>query len=590
MAIGASGNVIIFGDVEVDLRTGWLSRQGRRVRLRPQAATVLSVLLERAGEVVSREELQRRLWPGDTVVDFEIDLNTIVARLREALGDSAESPRYIETLPKRGYRFVAETSGGPVVEPFPRRRLRLMVLPISNLSGNPAEEYFSDAMTDELITALCQRAPEDLAVIARTTAMHYKGTEKDIAHIGRELRVDYVVEGVVRGGPDRVAMNVQLIQAADQTHIFAREYEAGPGDLFDVADRAASDIAGRLGLAAGATDQRTTLRAGGGARSRPTEDLKAYNEYLQARYHLPRSTPESYALARQHLKKAIALDPQFALAYDALAEIDWYQGYFGFVPPRQAFADGIVNALRAIELDNGRGETHALLGQFHKTVEYNWTEVRREMALALELDPASPLVRIRYAVSDLMPHGLMDQAIAEIRLALESDPLSLLARTWLGTMLVIAHRWDEALEEGSQLLQLYPQAFWGYFIRGVAYRGRRQFEEAIAAHRKAIEIAGGLAALIGWLGLTLGLGGNADEARLWLDRLHAAASRGYVPPTGFAWIHIGLGETDAAFEWLNRSVEACDQFMMPIKSYEFLDPLRGDPRFLALLRRMNLEP
>ena len=581
--------VLRFGEFEVDLPAGRLFKRGVRVRLREQLFQALSVLLERAGEVVTREELQRRLWPGDVVVDFELNLNTAVARLREALGDSAEDPRYIETLPKRGYRFLAAVSEGAASELVRQHRVRLVVLPFSNAGGDPGEEYFSDAMTDEIITALCRAAPDRLAVIARTTAMQFKNSEKDVARIGRELGVDYVVEGGARRGEDRVTVNVQLIETAGQTHVFARKYEAELRGIFGVVDRAASDIVDSLGLPAAAEGRRGDAPAGGHVRKKPTEDLAAYNDYIQARYDMSKGSAEGFAEAGRHLESAIARDPGFALAHDAMAEVHWLLGYMGYIPPQQAYSAGIAQALRAIEIDNSRAETHALLGEFHKTLEYNWPEVRREMTLALRLDPTSPLVRWRYAVSDLMPHGRLEEAITEIERALESDPLSLLMQGWLGVMLVLAHKWDRALDQAHLLLQLSPSTFWGHFIFGVTYREKRMFDKAVSALRAAIEVSGGMPGLIGWLGLTLGMNGSAAEARLLLDRLHGNAAQGYVPPSSFAWIHLGLGETDNAFEWLDRAVDECDQFMMPIKSYSFFDPLRADPRFRALLRKMNLE-
>ena len=582
--------VLRFGEFEVDLPAGRLFKRGVRVRLREQLFQVLSVLLERAGEVVTREELQRRLWPGDVVVDFELNLNTVVARLREALGDSAEDPRYIETLPKRGYRFLAAVSEGAASELVRQHRVRLVVLPFSNAGGDPGEEYFSDAMTDEIITALCRAAPDRLAVIARTTAMQFKNSEKDVARIGRELGVDYVVEGGARRGEDRVTVNVQLIETAGQTHVFARKYEAELRGIFGVVDRAASDIVDSLGLPAAAEGRRGDAPAGGHVRKKPTEDLAAYNDYIQARFDMSKGSAEGFAEAGRHLESAIARDPGFALAHDAMAEIHWLLGYMGYIPPQKAYSAGIAQALRAIEIDNSRAETHALLGEFHKTLEYNWPEVRREMTLALRLDPTSPLVRWRYAVSDLMPHGRLEEAIAEIERALESDPLSLLMQGWLGVMLVLAHKWDRALDQAQLLLQLSPSTFWGHFIFGVTYREKRMFDKAVSALRAAIEVSGGMPGLIGWLGLTLGMNGSAAEARTLLDRLHGKGAQGYVPPSSFAWIHLGLGETDNAFEWLDRAVDECDQFMMPIKSYSFFDPLRADPRFRALMRKMNLEP
>jgi TolB-like protein len=587
---GSPKKVIRFGEFEVDLQAGCLFKQGVKVRLREQLFQVLSMLLEHPEEVVTREQLQRRLWPGDVFVDFELNLNTIVARLRGALGDSAEHPRYIETLPKRGYRFLVTPSECAALEPAPHRRVRLIVLPFSNISSNPAEEYFSDAMTDEIITALCQLAPKHMAVIARTTAMHYKNSEKGVARIGRELGLDYVVEGGVRRNEDQVVMNVQLIQITDQTHVFARKYAAELSDMFNVVNCAASDIADSIGITATPGDKSPGLSAGRRALKKPTEDLAAYNEYIQARYYMGKPTAEGFVEAKQRLERAVERDPEFALAYDALAEINWMLGYFGIIPPRNAFSDGIVQALRAIEIDNLLAETHALLGCFHKTIEYNWPEVHREMAIALRLDPASPLVRLHYAVCDLMPHGRLEEAITEIEHALESDPMSLLTQAWLGVMLVLSHKWDLAIDQAHLLLQLDPSALWGHFVMGIAYRGKKMFEKSITSQRMATEVSGGAPAMIGWLGLTLALSGNAAEARSLLKRLHTMAAKGYVPPTSFAWIYLGLGEIDTAFEWLDRSVDECDQLMMPIKSYEFFGPIRTDPRFLTLLRKMNLEP
>jgi TolB-like protein/Tfp pilus assembly protein PilF len=582
--------IVRFDKYEVDLQTGNLRKRGMKVMLREQSFTVLALLLEHPGELVTRDELRRRLWSEDVFVDFDNLLNTAVARLRSALGDSAKHPRFIETLAKRGYRFVgciSETVRAPVQTPA--WRVRLVVLPFANLSGDPGQEYFSDAVTDEIITALAALAPGHLAVIARTTTMHYKGSDKNVSRISRELGVDHVVEGGVHRSQDRLSINVQLIQVKDQMHLFARKYDAELRDIFKTVNRAASDIADSIGITPIPDDKREDLAAGGQVRKKPTEDLAAYNEYIQARYHMG-TTIEGFARAKQHLNRAIVRDPEFALAYDALAELQWYLGYMGFVSPREAFSAGIVHALRALEIDGTRAETHALLGQFHKTVEYNWPEVQREMALALRLDPTSPLVRLRYAISGLMPHGRVEEAIAELEQALESDPMSLLTQGWLGIMLMLARRYDAAIDQARRLLQLDPAAFWGHFVMGTACREKHMFEQAITAHRMAIEVIGGQPLGIGWLGLTLGLSGNAAEARSLLTHLHTKAAQGYVAPTSIAWIYLGLAEIDAAFEWLNRAVDECDQIMMPIKSYSFFDPIRADPRFQALLRKMNLEP
>ncbi len=582
--------VLRFEGFEVDLAAGQLRKGGTRISLREKSFQVLASLLEHPGQVFTREELRRRLWPDDVFVDFDNNLNTAIARLREALGDSADHPRFIETLPKHGYRFLAnvyEAARAP--EPGPVPRIRLVVLPFVNLSGDPAQEYFSDAMTDEIITEIAGLAPEQLAVIARTTAMHYKGSHKDVARIGRELGVDYVVEGGVRRASDRIAINAQLIRAKDQTHIWAQRYDAELSDIFKMQGRVAHAIAAQIGITPIANRLRVGDAVSGRLRRKPTEDLAAYNEYIQGRYHLSKLTPEAFAKARQHFEEAIARDPNFALAYDSLAEIYWWLGYFGFMRPIDAFSTGVLYAVRALEIDNTLAETHALLAQYHKQLDYNWPEVEREMARALALNPTSPVVRARYALNFLMPHGRLEAAVAELEAALEFDPLSTYTRTPLAIMLLLWHRYDRAIAEARRLLELDPSAYWGHLVIGSCYRELRMFDEAIAANRRAVELSGNSAAMLGWLGLSLGLSGKKTEARALLKRLHGMAAQAYVPPTSFAWIHLGLGEIDSAFEWLDRAIDARDQFMMAIKSYAFFDPIRADPRFAALLRKMHLE-
>lgn len=575
--------VLRFGEFEVDPGAGSLLKHGLRVRLRGQLFTVLSMLLERAGEVVSREELQKRLWPGDVFVDFEINLNTLMARLREALGDSAENPRYIETLPKRGYRFIAPIARGAASEPGPLRRLRLLVLPFANMGGDPAEEYLGDVITDGIITALCQVAPERLAVMARTTSMHYKKGPRDIANIGREIGADFVVEGAARRSADQMAVNVQLIQAADQTHVFAGKYDAGMGELFDLQTRVAGDLVKHIPSASGEPAETRV-------RKKPTEDPTAYERYLQGRYLMNRQDPLSLAKAKGCFDEALARDPQFAMVLDALAEVYWWISFYGGLPPRQACFMGMGAALRALEIDPTLGETHSLLGQFRQKLDYDWPEVRREMALALELSPSSPLVRMRYAVSDLLPHGQLEEAVAQVERGLEFDPLAWDLRIWLATFLWLARDYERAMREALFSEALVPDGFTAQYMIANIHRERGQYEEALARQRRAVEMSGGAPQMLGWLGLNLALSGDAAGARAIIERLRAIAAKTYVSPTSFLWVHAGLGDSDEALAWMDRAIDDRDSFIIPIKTYSFLDPLRADPRFHALLRRMNLEP
>jgi TolB-like protein/tetratricopeptide (TPR) repeat protein len=580
--------IVRFGSYEVDLSAGQLRKHGVRIGLRDQSFQVLVSLLEHAGEVVTREDLQRRLWRSDVFVDFENSLNTAVARLREALCDSSDHPRFIETLPRRGYRFVAQVFEAPALpQPVPASRTRLIVLPFLNLSGDAAQEYFADAMTDEIITALASLAPEHLAVIARTTAMHYKGKHKDVARIGRELDVEYVVEGAVRRAGDQIAMNAQLIQASDQVHLFARKFEGESRDIFNMQSSLAREIAAHIpSIAEKVRGQRVTRK--------PTEDLAAYTEYIKGRCEMWKWTPEGVAKAKQHFEAALARDDRFALACDGLANLYWYLGFWGFAPPDETEPIRRFYALRAFELDSTLAETHTLIA-FHPekcnyigAYSYNWAETEKQMAHARNLYPNCPFLRVGYA-SVLLVLGQTEKAVAELECALGLDPLSPEVHFWLVEVLFFGHQYERALAEAQKLVELEPEHHVASMVLGQVYLGMQKFDESVAAFRHAVDISGGFPLMLGWLGLALGLGGQTDEARAVLERLRAVASQRFVLPTSFAWIHVGLGEVDDAFRWMGRAIERNDGWIPALKSYPFLDPFRADPRFHVLLRKLNLQ-
>ncbi|MFB3828798.1 MAG: winged helix-turn-helix domain-containing protein [Bryobacteraceae bacterium] len=570
-----------FDGYEIDLESGRLYKRGVRIHLREKSLQALVLLLEHAGRVVTRDELYQRLWPRHVFVDFDNNLNTVIARVREALHDSAEHPRYIETLPRRGYRFMARVSGPPhASEPEPvQPRARMLVLPFANLSGDPEREYIADAITEEIIGALALLAPQRLAVLARTTAMHYKGTRKDIGEIGRELGVDYVVEGSARCADDRIVISAQLIQAADATHLWGNRYDSELRDVFKIGSVVAQAAAAELGIGSRR------------AVTRPTEDIEAYNLFLQGRYSYEKGNPpESFFKAKHCFEQAVRLDPEFALAYDSLAEIYWHIGFHGLMTPKEALSSGIFHVLRAIEIDNALAEAHALLGQYRKQLDFNWPEVRREMNMALKLNPVSPIVRQRYAATGLMPHGRIEEAIRELEGALEVDPISTMGRFWLGTMLWLGRQYDRAIQHGRFMLELDAGQYLGYYLIGVCCAAKGLFHEAVAALRRATELSGGSPVPTGMLGRVLAESRNETEARVILERLRSTERTRYVPPTTLAWIHLALGETDSFFACMDRAFDVRDHMLMPIKTYPFLDGIRGDPRYRQLLRRMNLKP
>ncbi len=578
-------NIVRFDPFEIDLDSGELRKRGVRISLRDQSFQVLVTLLEHPGRVITREELRQRLWRNEVFVDFDNNLNIVVARLREALCDSADHPRFIQTLPRRGYRFIAPLRGTPPrpqETPLPSR-IRIVVLPFINLSGESAQDYFSDAMTDEIITALAALSPEQLAIIARTTTMLYKASHKNVAQIGRELHVDYVVEGGVRRDGDRVCINVQLVQTSDQVHVFAKKYDIGINEVFRLLGHIADDIARRIPSVSRKLGAREPVR------KQPTSDLLAYQSYLQGRQHMYKETPDELAKAKQCFEEAIARDPQFALAYDALGEAYFWTGFFGYLPPKEAFSAGFWAALRAIEIDNTLAETHGLLGQFRQQLDYNWPEVQRELNRAMELNPSSPLVRFRYAGSGLLPQGRLTEGITHLEYALQLDPLSLLLRCWISVFLWLAHDYGRAMEAARFLEELAPDYYLPQMMIGHICRDMGRLQEAITAQRLALQWSGGAPQMLGWLGFSLALSGNNAEARSLLERLHGIANQRYVSPTCFAFIHLGLEEIDETFHWMERAIDDRDPIMIPIKTYPFLDPLRADTRFTALLRKMNLD-
>jgi len=491
----------------------------------------------------------------------------------------------MHTLPKRGYRFLAAVSER--VRPTPLH-VRLAVLPFANLTGDAAQEYFADAMTDEVITVLATIAPEQLAVIARTTAMHYKAREKDVAGIGRELSLDYVVEGAVHHTGKEVSITAKLIQTWDQAQLFARRYAADLRDIFQVQLSIAHDIAAHIPSVGGKVSGQQAAR-------KPTGDLVAWQEYIQGRYEMWKWTPEGVEKAKLHFDAEFARDPRFALACDGLANLYGYLGYWGFLPPDEMEPLRRFYGLRAFELDPTLAEarTHVAYRpekcRHEDAYSYNWLEAAREMAQARDLNPNSPLIRVRHAAV-LLTIGLLEQADQELECALELDPLSLEVRFWQVLMLFLGRQYERGLVQAREFLELEPKYHIGHFLLGLVYLGMERYEESVTALRRATALSNEFPFTLGWFGMALGFGERIAEAKMVLERLHAIALKRFVLPTSFAWIHLGLGEIDEAFAWMDRAVYRNDEWVHPAKTWPFLDPLRGDPRFNALLRKINVEP
>ena len=453
----------------------------------------------------------------------------------------------------------------------------IAVLPFTNMSGSREDDYLCEGLVEEIINALVQIP--SLRVIARTSSFVVGRLGLDVREVGARLGVESILEGSVRRAGSRVRVTTQLVSTQDGTHLWSECYNRELADLLVLEDDVAAAVAGRL---------RGELGRKAGEPRRPALDGEAHAAFLEGRHHFAQGTPDALAQAHACYARALERDPAFALAYDSMAELHWFLGFFGNVPPREAFSRSTWYALRALELDDTSAETHALLGMLRKELDYDWPEVDRELRRARELNQESPLVKLRYAISGLLPHGRVAEAMAELEDVVRTDPLSVPARWWLAVMCLLAGRLDRMDDEAQHMIALDPHHFLGYWTLGMQRDTAGAHPEAVAALERAHQLSGGSPFTLGFLALVNGRAGRAAAARALLERAAGAAKSGYVPPSTFAFGHIGLGDWDAAFRWLEEAIEARDPLVMPIKTFPFLAPVRGDARYHALLRKMKL--
>jgi serine/threonine-protein kinase len=456
-------------------------------------------------------------------------------------------------------------------------RASIAVLPFVNMSGDAEDDFLCEGLAEEIINVLT-RVP-GLRVIARTSSFAVGRMGLEVREAGARLDVDSILEGSVRRAGQRVRITAQLVKTADGGHLWSERFDRELTDILALEDEIAEAIAERL---------RVGLKEENRGQRRPAVDPEAHALFLEGRHHFAKGTPDAMRQAMGCFERALELDPSFALTHDSLAELYWYLGFFGAVPPREAFAQGIWHAMRALDLDDTLAETHALLGMLRKELDYNWPEVDRKIERAHELNRESPTVRLRYAISGLMPHGRIDEAADEVAVTLQSDPLSLIVRWWVSTIAYLAHRPERMLDEGRHMVELDPNHFLGYLSIGLACSENNAPEEAVAALEKAHELSGGVPITIGYLAFAYGRAGRRDDALKLIEQTKAMAAKAYVPPTTLALAHIGLDDWDSAFHWWDQAVEVRDPIAVPIKTFPFFDPVRDDPRYRALLQKMNL--
>ncbi|MGD2153202.1 MAG: tetratricopeptide repeat protein [Gemmatimonadales bacterium] len=470
----------------------------------------------------------------------------------------------------------APSTARPAVADDVERR-SIAVLPFANMSDDPENEYFSDGMTEEIINALTQL--RDLRVAARTSCFAFKGKTPDIIEVGARLKVATVLEGSVRKAGNRLRITAQLINVADGYHLWSERYDRELEDVFAIQDDIARAIADKL---------QVTLAVGVAERlvRPPTESLEAYDLYLKGRFFVNQGG-EGPRKGLEYFQQALACDPEYALAHAGIAEAYVWLGGTGILRPQEALPRIREAATRALELDETLAEAHLSLGRLSWTHEFEWSNAEKHFLRALELNPGLAEARSMYGFF-LASMGRFEESLAELRRGVQLDPLAQLSNTWLGQVLAWLGRFPEAIERLRTALELDPTSWHANHILGMAYRLDSNYPEAIEALQTAMALASRHPWSLMELALTYAASGDQAQAEAIYDELVARSHGEYVPPTTLSFVSAALGRVDEAFEWLERAYQEHDMLMTWLKLLPHFDPLRDDPRFQDLLRRMNL--
>jgi TolB-like protein/DNA-binding winged helix-turn-helix (wHTH) protein/Flp pilus assembly protein TadD len=631
LATAPVSRLLRFGNFELDVRAGQLRKGGVKLRLQGQPIQVLAVLLNAAGELVTRDEIRAQVWPAETFVDFDHSLHNAIARIRETLGDSAENPRYIETLPRRGYRFIGPVErvgvpeiapaipvpSGPAVEDrlaessSKRHSLRFVlwavltlvasllvvaptflhrssvptvrsiaVLPLANFSGDPAQEYFADGMTDELITDLAKIGA--LRVVSRTSVMRYKNAKKGLPEIARELNVDGIIEGSVTRSGQRVRITAQLLYGPTDKHIWADTYERDLGDVLSLQSDVAQAIAQQVRVEL-TPQQQAHFKA---ARAVNPE---AYDAYLRGRYYMENefTTAAPLLAAKDQFEEAVRKDPTFALAYSGLADAYLYLGLFRHITPEateRAAEDAVHHAL---SLDDSIGEAYDTQGTIDWHFRMDLDGAEREYDHAISLAPSYSCAHEDRA--QLMAfRGRREEARAEIARSRELDPAVSSAITESGSDYLMRDL-PGLIEASRRGIAANPREWLEHNYLGIGYGGTGKRLEAIAEFQRAVELSGGDDDAAAGLGSAFAAVGKRDEARKILNDLETKSRNRYVSPYVMAALSASLGEKQKAFDLLDNALKVGSlDVMWNLKTDPRMDNLRSDPRFENLLKRAGL--
>jgi adenylate cyclase len=561
------------GDWLIEQDTCILSHGEQKKHVRPLLIELLGVLVEQAGQVVTKAEILDRVWSGRFV--SESVLTRTMTELRHVLNEPAEAPQIIETIPRRGYRLIAPVEAiGGADEP------RLAVLPFENLNHGAEQDYFAEGISDALITEL--GSIRSLRVISRQSVLRYKGSGKSLPEIARELKVGVIVEGAALCTGNRIRITAQLIQAEPEQHLWAHTYEAEMRDILQLQGRVARAIAESV-HAILTPDDLARL-------SRPrVANPEAHLAYLKGRFHLRQWTRESIEKGFEYLQQAIAIDPRCAPPYVQLAEGLAALGYWGHLPQHQAYTEAKAAVSKALELDDWLSDAHAIFGMVSWLLDWDLDRCEHEMQRALELNPSSQLAHMLYANFLVTMRNRRDEALREAALGIEFDPLSVNTNFTFAYKLLFAGEYDRALAQAVGTLETFPDCLHAWYVRGWAELGRGSPAAAVAAFEKAARLSPDAFSLA-YLAHALGRSGQRSQAHAILDDLMARRASEYVAEFIFVLVYSGLGEIDAAFESIEKCYAERDSRLFWLQVVPCFEPLRGDRRYDDLARRLQLPP
>jgi TolB-like protein/DNA-binding winged helix-turn-helix (wHTH) protein/Tfp pilus assembly protein PilF len=597
---------------------------------------LLILLVQRRGELVSREEIAERLWGKDVFLDVDHSINVAIRKIRVVLHDDPEKPRYVETVVGKGYRFAAPVicnheHAGPPAQPLTssppvssgtgasvaEKRIvslrtglllggvgvlalfvavlllryvgarstrqpsikSLAVLPLKNLSGNPGQEFLADGMTESLIGRLARI--HDLRVISRTSVMHFKDTQLSMPEIGKMLGVDAILEGSVIREGNQIRVHAQLIRAATDEHIWADEYQREYRSALVIEDDLARNIAEQIEISL-TPQERVNLA------STHHVDPETHEDYLKGRYYFNQRTQDALQKSIGYFQQAIARDPSYALAYSGMADAYAMLGFRGSVPSKDTLSQAKAAAWKAIQLDDTLAEPHASLAFIAETHEWDWATAQREYKRTLELNPGDARAHHWYA-GYLMYVGRFEEGIEEAKRARELDPLSLPINNALAGRLLVAGRYSEAQDQVHKTLQLDPNFAPAHQTLGWVYLNTGKQREAIPEFQRALQLSGTDNDFVLDLGFAYASTGNRAEARRILARLKRLHQRGLAPSGSIGILYGALGDLDEAFAWLDKAVDERDPELTYVKvPGRRFEPLRHDPRFQQLVLRVGV--